>query len=150
MPATVLEILEEDGVYPNLYFGVNMLKQAPQQLYLEDWWCRTRLRAPANAPVDWLEFPGINYWADIWLNGHELATSRLHNPTNHGAFFERATTTSSKNGEEILPIEYDDKEITVFPHATTVVHGTVRDGDWTPAWVTVSGNNTAEEAELIR
>lgn len=32
MPATVLEILEEDGVYPNLYFGTNLLKEVPQKL----------------------------------------------------------------------------------------------------------------------
>ncbi|MGD0782045.1 MAG: hypothetical protein ABSA30_04195, partial [Candidatus Aminicenantales bacterium] len=28
MPATVLEILQEDGIYPNLYFGKNMLEKA--------------------------------------------------------------------------------------------------------------------------
>ena len=27
MPATVLEILQEDGVYPNLYFGNNMVEK---------------------------------------------------------------------------------------------------------------------------
>jgi exo-1,4-beta-D-glucosaminidase len=76
MPATVLEILEEDGVYPNLYYGENLLKEVPQDLYLQDWWYRTTFTAPAGAPVDWLEFPGINYRAEIWLNGHELANSR--------------------------------------------------------------------------
>lgn len=76
MPATVLEILEEDGVYPNLYFGMNMLKKTPQKLYLQDWWYRTSFTAPAGAPVYWLEFPGINYRAEIWLNGREVASSR--------------------------------------------------------------------------
>ena len=32
MPATVLEILQEDGVYPNLYFGKNLLEKVPQDL----------------------------------------------------------------------------------------------------------------------
>jgi exo-1,4-beta-D-glucosaminidase len=76
MPATVLEILEEDGVYPNLYFGMNMLKEVPQDLYQQDWWYRTSFTAPAHAPLDWLEFPGINYRADLWLNGHEVANSQ--------------------------------------------------------------------------
>jgi exo-1,4-beta-D-glucosaminidase len=76
MPATVLEILEEDGVYPNLYFGMNLLKEVPQDLYLQDWWYRTRFTAPADAPVYWLEFPGINYRAEIWLNGHHVANSQ--------------------------------------------------------------------------
>src|SRR6185437_4822870 len=76
MPATVLEILEEDGVYPNLYFGMKMLKKVPQKLYMQDWWYRTSFTAPAGAPEYWLEFPGINYRAEIWLNGHEVANSR--------------------------------------------------------------------------
>src|ERR1035437_8299101 len=32
MQATVLEILQEDGVYPNLYFGKNLLEKVPQDL----------------------------------------------------------------------------------------------------------------------
>jgi exo-1,4-beta-D-glucosaminidase len=38
MPATVLEILEEDGIYPNLYVGKNMVENVPQDLYKQDWW----------------------------------------------------------------------------------------------------------------
>ena len=76
MPATVLEILEEDGIYPDLYSGMNMLKEVPQDLWLEDWWYRTSFTAPAGAALYWLLFPGINYRAEIWLNGHEVANSR--------------------------------------------------------------------------
>jgi exo-1,4-beta-D-glucosaminidase len=75
MPATVLEILEEDGVYPNLYYGMNLLKEPPQDLYQQDWWYRTTFRAPAGRSNYWLEFPGINYRADIWLNGKQIASS---------------------------------------------------------------------------
>ncbi|HTZ90700.1 MAG TPA: hypothetical protein VMA71_10170 [Alloacidobacterium sp.] len=76
MPATVLEILEEDGVYPNLYFGMNLLKTVPQDLYLRDWWYRTSFVAPAAQPKYWLQFPGINYRAEIWLNGHLVANNQ--------------------------------------------------------------------------
>src|ERR1035441_668543 len=31
MPATVLEILQEDGVYPDLYVGMNLLEKVPQR-----------------------------------------------------------------------------------------------------------------------
>ena len=72
MPATVLEILQEDGVYPNLYFGKNMAEAVPQDLYKQDWWYRTTFDAPAGHDVYLLEFPGINYRAEIWLNGHLL------------------------------------------------------------------------------
>lgn len=73
MPATVLEILQEDGVYPNLYYGENMLKNVPQDLYKQDWWYRTVFTAPDGYSTYALEFPGINYRAEIWVNGHEVA-----------------------------------------------------------------------------
>ena len=60
MPATVLEILQEDGVYPDLYVGKNMLEKVPQDLYLHDWWYRTSFVAPSGFSAYTLEFPGIN------------------------------------------------------------------------------------------
>jgi exo-1,4-beta-D-glucosaminidase len=76
MPATVLEILEEDGVYPNLYVGKNMAENVPQDLYKQDWWYRTTFDAPSDHAVYSLEFPGINYRAEIWLNGQLIADSK--------------------------------------------------------------------------
>jgi exo-1,4-beta-D-glucosaminidase len=73
MPATVLEILQEDGVYPDLYVGRNMVDKVPQDLYGKDWWYRTTFPAPPGQAVYLLEFPGINDRAEVWLNGHELA-----------------------------------------------------------------------------
>ncbi|HEX9045624.1 MAG TPA: glycoside hydrolase, partial [Verrucomicrobiae bacterium] len=72
MPATVLEILQEDGVYPNLYFGKNLLEKVPPDLYKQDWWYRTTFNVPAGE-ICTLEFPGINYRAEIWLNGVKIA-----------------------------------------------------------------------------
>lgn len=76
MPATVLEILQEDGVYPNLYYGKNLLNNVPQDLYKQDWWYRTTFTAPAGSQTYRLDFSGINYRADIWLNGHRVADNR--------------------------------------------------------------------------
>jgi exo-1,4-beta-D-glucosaminidase len=76
VPATVLEILQEDGIYPNLYYGKNLLTAVPQDLYKQDWWYRTSFQAPAQGKTYWLEFPGINYRAEIWLNGKRIADSR--------------------------------------------------------------------------
>jgi exo-1,4-beta-D-glucosaminidase len=74
MPATVLEILQEDGVYPNLYVGTN-LQRVPQDLYKQDWWYRTTFKAPAGEFYT-LEFPGINYRAEVWLNGEKVADNK--------------------------------------------------------------------------
>lgn len=76
MPSTILETLEEDGVYPDLYMGMNLLKEVPQDLYLQDWWYRTTFVAPAGQQVYQLEFPGINYRAEIWLNGNLVADNQ--------------------------------------------------------------------------
>lgn len=76
MPTTVLEALEEDGTYPDLYYGMNLLNNVPQDLYLQDWWYRTTFDAPAGKALYQLEFPGINYRAEIWLNGNLVADSQ--------------------------------------------------------------------------
>jgi exo-1,4-beta-D-glucosaminidase len=75
MPATVLQILQEDGTYPDLYFGMNLREKVPQDLYKEDWWYRTTFEAPVGECYT-LELPGINYRAEIWLNGQKIADSR--------------------------------------------------------------------------
>jgi len=71
MPATVLQILQENGVYKNLYYGTNLA--TPGALWKQDWWYRTTFTAPAGRDVYSLVFKGINYRADIWLNGHQVA-----------------------------------------------------------------------------
>jgi exo-1,4-beta-D-glucosaminidase len=68
-------------------------------------------------------------------------TIRLHNPSTHIAFFERATISANKDGNEILPIEYSDNYVTVFPGETVEIHGTV----WKNAranWAKIEGYNT--------
>jgi exo-1,4-beta-D-glucosaminidase len=82
MPATVLQTLQEDGTYPNLYYGTN-LAAIPQDLYKQDWWYRTSFTAPSGHSTYVLDFPGINYRAEIWLNGHLIAGNKqivgMHN-----------------------------------------------------------------------
>ena len=73
MPATILQTLQQDGTYPNLYYGTNLLDHVPQDLYKQDWWYRTTFTAPAGHTTYMLDFPGINYRAEIWLNGHLIA-----------------------------------------------------------------------------
>lgn len=76
MPATVLQALEDDGTYPNLYYGKNLRDEVPQDLWQQDWWYRTTFDAPAGHTAYHLTFPGINYRAEVWLNGHLVADDR--------------------------------------------------------------------------
>ena len=76
MPTTVLNALEADGTYPNLYYGKNLVDEVPQDLWRQDWWYRTTFDAQAGHRTYQLDFPGINYRAEIWLNGHLVADNR--------------------------------------------------------------------------
>jgi hypothetical protein len=71
MPSTVLQALEDDGVYKDLYSGMNLAKVG--DLWKKDWWYRTTFVAPPGRSVYTLIFKGINYRAEVWLNGRQLA-----------------------------------------------------------------------------
>ena len=75
MPATVLDALQQDGTYQNLYEATNLRDAVPQDLYLQDWWYRTTFTAPGGHSTYRLDFPGINYRAEVWLNGELVADS---------------------------------------------------------------------------
>jgi hypothetical protein len=75
VPGTVLTTLVKRGVYPNPYYGLNNL-DIPETLNKQDYWYRTQFRAPKATQGKHLTltFEGINYQADVWLNGRELGT----------------------------------------------------------------------------
>jgi len=76
VPATVLAALVENGVYKNPYFGTNLSK-IPSKPFEKPWWYRTefQLSRQETSSTVLLEFDGINYSADIWLNGNRIAAS---------------------------------------------------------------------------
>jgi hypothetical protein len=73
IPGTVLTTLVARGVYPDPDFGLNNMA-IPESLAHQKFWFRTHFTAPASTlqgnPT--LTFLGINYHAQIWLNGHPL------------------------------------------------------------------------------
>jgi exo-1,4-beta-D-glucosaminidase len=76
-------------------------------------------------------------------------TIRLHNTSGHIAFFERATISAKRDGDEILPIQYDDNYITVFPGETAEIRGTFWNGA-KPRWVKLEGYNTPATVVRIK
>lgn len=94
VPNTVLAAQIAAGVFPDPYFGDNLRKlpgtgypigrnfakapMPPDSPYRCGWWYRTDFTAPqAASPGErfWLHFGGINYRADVWLNGHKMASA---------------------------------------------------------------------------
>ena len=68
---------------------------------------------------------------------------RLRNPTSRIAFFERAELLSEHDGDEILPIEYDDNYVTVFPGESIEIRGVIPPREPSANWVRVTGYNTS-------
>ena len=93
MPSTVVAALVKDHVYPDPGFGMNLrafagesypiganfsnISMPPGSPYLVPWWFRTEFSAPADykGKTLWLRFDGINYRANVWLNGKRIADS---------------------------------------------------------------------------
>ena len=72
---TVLTTLVEQSVYPDPYYGLNNLL-IPDTLCRMDWWYRISFEIPQTMKdTDYhILLNGINYKADIWLNGIRLGT----------------------------------------------------------------------------
>jgi exo-1,4-beta-D-glucosaminidase len=65
--------------------------------------------------------------------GQKQVTITLANPANRVAFFVRAEVTRGADGNEILPITYDDNYVTVFPHETRTIVARFDDATTGPA-----------------
>lgn len=83
IPGTVLTSLVHNKVYPEPYYGLNNkltsgiipdLATAGRDFYT--YWFRTEFELPESyrEKVVWLQVDGINYRAEVWVNGNLLST----------------------------------------------------------------------------
>ena len=77
VPGTVLTTLVNNGVYPEPLYGENM-RAIPESLNKTSYWYRATFTVPAayKGRHTWIHFGGINYSAEIWVNGREVGTMR--------------------------------------------------------------------------
>ena len=77
VPGTVLTTLVEQQVYPDPYYGLNNLL-IPDTLCRMDWWYRISFDMPAHPENEdfQLLLNGINYKAEVWLNGSRLGNMK--------------------------------------------------------------------------
>jgi exo-1,4-beta-D-glucosaminidase len=95
VPTTVVAAQVASGEFKDPYFGMNLrdlpgmtypiglnsfsnLPMEKDSPYAVPWWYREEFQLPAEfvGRTVWLNFQGINYRANIWLNGRKLADSR--------------------------------------------------------------------------
>jgi len=104
VPGTVLAALVAADKYEDPYFGMN-LKKTPREPFEQPWWYRTgfRLSEAQAGETILLEFDGINYAANIWLNGRQVAASREVT----GAFrrFQYDVSRVVESGRNVLAVE---------------------------------------------
>jgi mannosylglycoprotein endo-beta-mannosidase len=163
VPGTVLTTLVNNHVYPEPLYGENM-RAIPESLNKTSYWYRTTFAAPAGYKDRhiWLHFGGINYTAQIWINGHEAGNMR-------GAFIRGDFDISEfvKPGRSaILAVLVSPQPHPGVPHEHNVANGVGQNGgetaidgptflstigwDWLPAvrdrdtgiWLPVTMNST--------
>ena len=85
VPGTVLTSYLNAGAIPDPNFGQNQLHISDSYFY-SDFWYRTEFTAPetAHGEIAWLHFDGINWKADIFLNGEKIG--RMEGGFIHGRF----------------------------------------------------------------
>jgi len=77
VPGTVLTTLVNNKVYPEPLYGENM-RSIPESLNKTRYWYRTSFNIPSayKGRHTWLHFAGINYSAEIWVNGQKAGELR--------------------------------------------------------------------------
>ena len=125
VPGTVLTTMVDQGVYPDPDFGLNNLS-IPESLNKLDYWYRTEF----SAPGDWkgrkltLTFEGINYAAEVWLNGKQLGYIK-------GAFIRGAFDVSDAidpGATNVLAVRVAPPPHPGIPHEQSIKSGPGENG----------------------
>ncbi|MEN6311931.1 MAG: glycoside hydrolase family 2 TIM barrel-domain containing protein [Acidobacteriota bacterium] len=105
VPSTVMGTLVQNNVYTDVLVGEN-LKAVPVEPFQVSWWYRREFVVPPGPAARRvrLEFDGINYRANVWLNGKQVADAA----SIYGAFrrFSIDVTGTAKPGDRnVLAVE---------------------------------------------
>jgi exo-1,4-beta-D-glucosaminidase len=159
VPSTVIAALVEDQVFPDPYYGLNlrslpgatnpigsedfMLRpMPPESPFRSSWWYRTEFRIPPDFQdkILWLNFSGVNYRSNVWLNGRQIADAAEMAGTWRA--FEFDVTGSVVLGVNCLAVEVfppgpDDLAITFVDWAPTPPDKCM--GIWRDVYLTATG-----------
>jgi len=127
VPGTVLTTLVNDHVYPEPLYGENERPEIiPESLVHTSYWYRTVVRIPSsymNRHI-WLNFEGINYSAEVWVNGTQVGTMR-------GAFIRGIfdVTAQVKPGQPaVVAVRVTPEPNPGVPHEHTLRDGVGQNG----------------------
>jgi len=159
VPSTVFSALVKEHAYPDPYVGMNLrtipgvsypintnfsnLPMPPDSPFRHSWWYRTQLNIPADysGRAIWLAFDGINYRANVWMNGRQIASSK--DMAGAWRLFEFDVTAAARPGEtnalavEVFPPQPRDLAITLVDWAPMPPDKEM--GIWRDVRITASG-----------
>ncbi|HWD00181.1 MAG TPA: glycoside hydrolase family 2 protein [Candidatus Sulfopaludibacter sp.] len=159
MPSTVLSALVAAKVYPDPYTGMNLRGIAgtsypisfnfsnapmpPDSPFRKSWWFRTDFQVPAGyqGKTVWLGFDGINFRANVWVNGKPVASS--DKLAGAWRLFEFDVTSAVKPGAantlavEIFPPQPHDLAITFVDWNPQPPDKNM--GLWRDVWIAATG-----------
>lgn len=127
VPGTVLTSLVTDHVYPEPLYGENNRPEIiPESLARTSYWYRTTVTVPKayKGHHVWLNFEGINYSAEVWVNGTKVGTTK-------GAFIRGIfdVTALVKPGKTaVVAVEVTPQPHPGVPHEHTLTNGLGRNG----------------------
>jgi hypothetical protein len=171
VPGTVLASYYNIGAIPDPLFGDNQLAISDSFFYA-DFWYRNEFTAPPRAPGRhlWLNFDGINWKADVFLNGEKLGriegaferarfdiTARIHpgrnalavlveKNANPGAVHEKTAETPGKNGGA-LGADNPTFHASVGWDWISTIRGR-NTGIWNKVYLTTTGAVTVEDPSV--
>ena len=130
VPTTVVAALVKDKILPDPFPGMSLrsfagvtypvggnfsnIAMQPDSPYAVSWWYRKAFTVPASykGKTIWLKFNGINYRANVWLNGKQIASS--DDVAGAWRTYEFNVTAAAKPGAEnvlaaqvFAPTEHD-------------------------------------------
>jgi Exo-beta-D-glucosaminidase Ig-fold domain/Concanavalin A-like lectin/glucanases superfamily/Glycosyl hydrolases family 2/Glycosyl hydrolases family 2, sugar binding domain/Glycosyl hydrolases family 2, TIM barrel domain len=125
VPGTVLTTLIARGVYPDPNYGLNNLA-IPDSLSRQDYWYRTVFAPPAGLQGKefTLTFKGINYAAEVWLNGQLLGGIK-------GAFIRGVFNVTGKlqpGRNNVLAVRVSPPPHPGIPHEQSIAAGPGENG----------------------
>ncbi len=127
VPGTVLTTLVDNHVYPEPLYGENNRPdKIPESLNKTSWWYRTTVDVPksfAHRHV-WLNFDGINYSAEVWVNGRQAGGIR-------GAFIRGNFDISplvKPGGRATIAVQVTPQPHPGIPHEHTIANGLGKNG----------------------
>lgn len=145
VPGTALTAMLANGDYPDPFHKRIVTDTIPDTLKDTDYWYRTEFELPALQAGQrfWLHFAGVNYLADVFLNGRQIG--RMEGAFIRGDFdvTETVLATAPDGGRGYLAVKVGKLDFSEGPLLPSYASGVTRGGrNGGPTGVTLKNGPT--------